>query len=270
MALTPQTTQSRDEKIAARKAAEQDVLMREVDEAVRRDQFQHVGRRFGLLIGAGLLAALLAFGAWLFWRERQESHFETRSEQLVTAFDELEGGTLPQADRKLAPLATGEGDAAAISAGLARAGIALRDNRRDEAVPIYQAIVDNGNAPEPYRQLASVRLAAAQFEEVQPQVVIDRLRPLAVPGNPWFGSAGELVAMAYLKQDRADLAGPLLAAIAKDETVPPTLRSRTRQLAGLLGYDAIEDVDAALAALSQQQGQQPGIPSAPAPAPAAE
>jgi hypothetical protein len=53
--------------------------------------------------------------------------------------------------------------------------------------------------------------------------------------------------MAYLKQGKKELAGPLFAEIAKDESVPRSLRSRARQLSGLLGYDAVEDVDAALA-----------------------
>ena len=72
--------------------------------------------------------------------------------------------------------------------------------------------------------------------------------------------------MAYLKQGREDLAGPLLAEIAKDETVPETLRSRTRQLAGLLGYDAVVEVDQAVETIGQQDGQAP----APAAAPAAQ
>jgi hypothetical protein len=266
LALTPDTTQTSDGKVAVRKAAEQDVLMREVDEAVRRDQLERAAKRYGLMVGAAVLVALLALAAWLFWQSRQENQLETRSEQLVTAFDELDGGAFTRADEELAPLATGEGDAASVAAGLARAGIALRDNRRDEAVQIFEAVAANEDAPEPYRQLAAIRLAAAQFEDLEPQAVIDRLKSIAVPGNPWFGSAGELVAMAYLKQGREDLAGPLLAEIAKDESVPETLRSRTRQLAGLLGVDAIEDVDAALSAMAQQQGAAP----APAPAPAAQ
>ncbi len=241
--------QTRADKLAVRKSAEQDVLMREVDEAVRRDQLEGAARQYGLIVGGALLALLLALGAWLFWRDRQEAERETRSEQLVTAFDELESGALPQADEQLAPLATGKDDAAAIAASLARAGIALRDNRRPEAMQIFQAVADNEAAPQPFRDLAAVRLSAAQFEDVEPTVIIERLRPLAVPGNPWFGSAGELVAMAYLKQGRADLAGPLLAAIAQDENVPQTLRSRTRQLAGLLGVDAVGDVDETLAAM---------------------
>jgi hypothetical protein len=53
--------------------------------------------------------------------------------------------------------------------------------------------------------------------------------------------------MAYLKQGKNDLAGPLFASIAKDEDVPQTLRSRTRQMAGILGYDAVVDTDQAIA-----------------------
>jgi hypothetical protein len=37
-----------------------------------------------------------------------------------------------------------------------------------------------------------------------------------------------------------DLAGPLFAGIAKDENVPQSIRSRARQMAGLLGIDAVE------------------------------
>jgi hypothetical protein len=77
-------------------------------------------------------------------------------------------------------------------------------------------------------------------------VVIDRLKPLAVPGKPWFGSAGELVAQAYLKQGKTEAAGALFGSIAKDKTVPDTLRRRARQLAGQLGVDAVEDPVAAV------------------------
>src|SRR3546814_18615749 len=75
---------------------------------------------------------------------------------------------------------------------------------------------------------------------LQPQQVVDRLKPLAVEGAPWFGSAGELVAIAYMKMRKPDLAGPLFAAMAKDKDVPQSIRSRARQMAGLLGVDAVE------------------------------
>jgi len=37
------------------------------------------------------------------------------------------------------------------------------------------------------------------------------------------------------------MAGPLFAAIARDKDTPESLRNRARQMAGLLGVDAIDD-----------------------------
>ena len=107
-------------------------------------------------------------------------------------------------------------------------------------------MADDAEAPQPLRDLATVRMMTAAFDATPPDEVIARLSPLAVPGNPWFGSAGELVAFAHLAKGDQDRAGPLLVAIAQDEEVPPTLRARTRQLAGVLGFDPIEDVEATL------------------------
>ncbi len=262
MALPPDPEQDRAEDNARRRVAEQEVLLREVDEAVRQDQVGTVAKKYGWWIGGGVVAALAVFGGYLIWQDRSEKAMEADSETLVTSYDKLEAGQVPAANDALAALGEEASSAAAISARMARAGIALQQNRRAEALSAFDAIAADTGAPQPYRDLALIRATAARFEELDPQKVVDRLKPLAVPGNAWFGSAGELVGMAYLRQGKQDLAGPLFAAIAKDETVPNSLRSRTRQLAGLLGYDAVVDVDAAAGALADQ-GQ-----SAPAPAPA--
>ena len=254
MALTPDSEQTRAEQLAARKEREQEVLLREVDEAVRQDQLGSAVKRYGWPIAGALVLGLLAFGGWLYWSDYREGQIERRSEKLIAAFDRLDAGQIQQASGDLAALSEDGSTATAISAKLARAGLALRDNRQTEAVTLYESIASDADAPKPYRDLAAIRAVAIQFDKLEPQKVIDRLKPLATPGNPWFGSAGELVAMAYMKQGKKDLAGPLFAAIAKDEDVPETLRSRTRQLAGLLGYDAVVDVDKTLAEMREADG----------------
>jgi hypothetical protein len=265
VALPPDTEQDRAEKEAARRAAEQEVLLREVDEAVRQDQLGGAAKRYGWWAVGGLVLMLAAFGGYLFWQDRREAQLEADSEKLITVIDKIEAGQLDQAKDDLAALADGSDTATGVSARLTQAGIAMRDGKRREAVAILDAIAADNDAPQPYRDLAKIRSTAARFEELDPQQVIDRLKPLAVPGNPWFGSAGELVGMAYLKQGKNELAGPLFAAIAKDEEVPQSLRSRTRQLAGLLGYDAVDDVNETLAEMREQSAA--GAP-APQPAPA--
>ena len=96
------------------------------------------------------------------------------------------------------------------------------------------------------RDLAKVREIAVRYDTMKSADIIAALKPLAVPGNPYFGSAGEMVAHAYLDQGKRAEAGALFAQIAKDDQVPETMKSRARQMAGVLGVDAIEDVDALL------------------------
>jgi hypothetical protein len=268
VALTPDSEQSHADKLAARRAAEQEVLQREVDEAVRQDQLGSIAKRYGTLIIAAVVLAIAAFGGWLLWNDSRENQLEERSEKLVTVLDKLEGGQIPQAQADLNALAADGSSATAVSAKLAQAAIALNQNRRADAVKALDQVAADDDAPQAYRDLAAIRSVAAQFEDLQPQSVIDRLKPLATPGNPWFGSAGELVAMAYLKQGKENLAGPLLAEIAQDEQVPQTLRARTRQLAGVLGYDAVVDVDQTLREMREETGAARGAAAAQAPAPA--
>ena len=64
------------------------------------------------------------------------------------------------------------------------------------------------------------------------------MQPLTKPGSPWFGSAGELTAMAMIKQGKKLEAGRLFAAIAADRQVPESIRARAVQIAGTLGVDA--------------------------------
>jgi hypothetical protein len=117
------------------------------------------------------------------------------------------------------------------------AAIAQQQGKSDDAAKRFAAIAADATMPQPYRDLAAVREVTIRFDAMKPDQVVARLKPLAVPGKPFFGSAGELVAMAYLAQGKTDLAGALFAQIGKDKTAPDSLRARARQMASGLGYD---------------------------------
>jgi hypothetical protein len=104
----------------------------------------------------------------------------------------------------------------------------------------------DGALPGPYRDLATIRETAADFDQA---AAADRDRPAEAAcgaGQGMVRQRGELVALAYLKQNKTEAAGALLASIAKDKAVPDTLRRRTRQLAGQLGVDAVDNPAAAV------------------------
>lgn len=228
--------------------------MREVDEAVRQDEALGFAKKYGWPLGIAVALGLAAFGGFLAWQDRSEGALEEQSEALITAMDELDAGNIDLADEELAALSDGT-DGAAAAAAMLRAGIAIQQDRTADAVALFDKVANNAELPSELRDIAAIRSVSAQYDDLDPQAVIDRLGPLAQADSPYFGSAGELVAHAYLAQNKPEQAGPLLVAISKDEDVPDPIRGRTRQLAGMLGFDAIEDVDAALAEITGEEPQ---------------
>lgn len=257
MALTPDRPLPDADKRAQRQAAQDEVLLREVDDAVRQDRYADLGRRHGRTLIALLVLVLALFGGYLFWQSRQDAARERESEALVGALDQLEAGNLDSAMTSLSPLIADGGDAGRAAAALLAGGIALEQGNLQKAAELFEGVAADGDAPPALRDLATIRAVAAGYDRLAPDQVVARLKPLATPGNPWFGSAGELVAMAYLEQGRNSEAGALFGAIAKDDQVPETLQSRARQMAGLLGVDAIEDVDEVL----EQQAGEAALPA---------
>lgn len=225
-----------------RAAAQQDVFLREVDDALREDELKGLFQRYGKPLGAALVLGLAGLAGYLWYEGSTRQQAEELSERSILALDKLEAGNVPAAQADLAALAKEGGAGSKTAAAMTLAAILVQQGKTDEGAKAFAAIAADEAAPQAYRDLALIREVSLRFDAMPPQQVVDRLKPLAVPGNAWFGSAGELVAMAYLKQGKPELAGPLFAAIGKDESVPNSLRSRMRQIAGQLGFDAGSDI----------------------------
>lgn len=246
MALRPTPPQARANPIAARDAAQQDGFLREVDDALREDEVFGVLRRYGRPVGAIVIAGLLGLAGYLWYENHAKSVAGEQGEAFTKALDQVEGGNLKAGDAALAPIVKDAGPGYRAAAQAMTAAIAAQQGKGADAAKLFAAIAADKDAPQAYRDLATVREVALRFDQMTPQQVIDRLKPLAVPGNAWFGNAGELVGAAYMKQGDKAQAGTLFASIAKDKTVPESLRRRVRQLAGQLGVDAVEDPQEAI------------------------
>ena len=213
-------------------------FLREVDENLRRDQMRDFAKAYGAWIVGGVLLFLAAVAGWLYWQERQRQKAEAATETLNQVMNDIGNGSTANAEPRLQALEDSSADAVRALARLTQAAVSLEKADRTNAIAQYKEVMAGDGLPQPYRDLATVRLTALEFDRLPPAQVIERLESLAKPGNPWFGSAGEMTAMAMLKLNRNAEAGRLFAAIAKDEQVPDTIRSRAVQIAGTLGVDA--------------------------------
>ena len=239
MARTPKTELTPQEKKAKADAAEQEALLREVDEAVRQGDVESFMSSYGKPLFAVILLGLAAFGGYLYWDAEREKAMEGSSEQLVTAFDALEAGNTGAAGTRLEGV---EGGSPEVSAKMLRAGIAAEAGDKDTAAALLSEVADDTSAPEMMRQMALIRRTALMYDEMDAAEIVAAMQPLAVPGEPFFTSAGELLAHAYMRQDKRSEAGNLFAEIARHEDTPDSARSRMLNMAGILGVDAVDDV----------------------------
>ena len=225
-----------------------ETFLKEVDENLRRDQFQDFLKTYGKWLAGAVVLFLVAVGGWIYWEQRQREQSAAQSEELQAVFADIAEGNTRTVPQQLDKLDDSPNDIVKASAILAQAAVALDKNDRAGAIAKYRQVASDESLPQPYRDLGTIRVTALEFDAVSPEQVISRLEPLAKAGNPWFGSAGELTALAYLKQGKRAEAGRMFAAVAADQQVPRSIRSRAVQIAGTLGVDA----SASLPALEQQ------------------
>ena len=214
---------------------------REVDEELRRDQLKTYWERFGKLVIAGVLLVLALIGAFIWWQNQKQVKAAERGEQLISAFDDIAARRKAAAIGKLDALAKSGSDGHRAAALLTKADLAVEGGDLKGAAATFRQVADDQGLAQPYRDAALVRMTALELDSLPPQAVVDRLKGLAVAGSPWFGSAGEMVAISYLRMNKPQQAAALFAAMAKDKKLPDTLRSRATQMAGSLGVDAVQE-----------------------------
>jgi len=210
-----------------------EALIREVDDAVRQDDMFSFWTKYGRLVLVAVVLALLAFGGWLLWKNHRTSVAQANSEQFATLLKSAEAATLDQPvyDKLIAE----GGPGYKSQAEMVKAALAAGKGDDKTAIAAYDAILNDPDALQPIKDAALIRKTAVSFDSMKPDQVVAALRGLAAPGNPWFGSAGELTGIAYLKMGRRDLAGEMFASLTRDPTVPDTIKLRAGQMASMLG-----------------------------------
>ena len=215
-----------------------DTFVREVDDNLRRDRIRDFFKENGGWLVAGLVLFLVACGGIIWYQQHREQRAEAHVEQLAQIYKDIGTGNTSKVPQQLDDLSNASSKAVRATALFTRAAFALQQNNQKLAITTYKAIAEDDALPDSYRNAALIRQTALEFDQLQPQQIIARLEPLTKAGNPWFGSAGEMTALALVKQGKGKEAGLLFAAIAKDKNVPDAIRNRAIQISGSLGADA--------------------------------
>lgn len=212
-----------------------EAFLREVDEELRRDELARLWKRWGLVLIAVIVVGLIALAAFLWWRSHQAQQAGLEGEKLTAAIDQLSSGQTDQALPALRELSKSPRSGYRAAAQLAMGAIDSQKKDPKAAIAAFAAVAKDESIAKPFRDLALIRQTTMEFDTLSPDQVIARMKPLAQKGSPWFGSAGELTAVAQLKAGRPTEAGATFAALVADPGVPASIRSRAAQMASVLG-----------------------------------
>ena len=215
-----------------------ETFLREVDEEYRRDKVRDFFVENRLFLISAMVLFLAAAGGWIWWQSYQRQQAGEQVEELAAVFQEIGKGNAKQVEPRLKALEDSSSGAVRTTAIFTGAAIDLENSNPKAAAAKYRSIAEDESQPEPYRHIALIRQTALEFDQLKPEEVIARMKPLAAPGEPWFGSAGEMTALALIKQGKKAEAGKLFAALGRDQRVPEVIRGRSVQMASSLGIDA--------------------------------
>ena len=214
-----------------------ETFVREVDENLRRDRARDFGKKYAGWMIAAVVLFLGASGGWIYWQDYQTKQSEQAVDQLAQIYTGLGKGQLQNAPARLDVLAKDRSKAVRASALFGRAAVAIQQDDTKLAIAKFREIAADSSLPNSFRNLALIRQTALEFDALKPEQVIARLEPLAKADSPWFGSAGEMTALALIKQGKMAQAGQLLTAITRNDQVPEQVRARSIQMASSLGVD---------------------------------
>ena len=211
--------------------SQSDSFIEEVTEEVRRDRLYGLARRYGWIVGLGLVL-VVGGAAFLEW---QKSRARAAAEGLGdTIFAAMESGT-PQSRVAALSDVTADGVAAALVAMLAAAELAASDPIA--AADRLESVIENTELPRIYRDLATLKLVMLADNPMFSDDKIAALEPLVTPGAPFRLMAMEQLALLHMDNGAITAALDLLQPMMVDAEASPAQRQRAQQLVIVLDGD---------------------------------
>ncbi len=205
-----------------------DALLREVDEALRREQMEKLWEKYGTYILGAAALFLALVGGYKFMESRKIQAAQAGGAQYEAALELVKAGKTDDAQKAFEAIAQNGHKGYGALAELQVAGAALKAGKPQDALAIFEKLATNGTK-DPYLksfaslQAAALRLGEADFTEMQ-----NRLNDLANGTSAWRLPARELLGVAAYKAGKFEEARQSLIALLAEPNAPAGMLERVR------------------------------------------
>ena len=204
-------------------------IFQEVDEEVRRENWQRLWKRYGRYTTGALTVILLAIAGYIGWQKYTEIREGERAQQFANAILLLGDPDPAKATTAFQQLAQ-DSDGLAVAARLRIAAQKVAANDVAGAVATYDAIAADASLPQPLRDAATLLAALQTVDTAEPADITKRLEPLTAATSPWRFSALELTALAAQRAGDLTKARSIYTLLADDLDTPQRLRGRAAEM----------------------------------------
>ena len=212
----------------------EDVLLREVIEEVKNEQLQQFWNKYGLYIIIGvafILTATISFESLKNWQIKKQQEL---SNAYSVALSLQNQGRL---DESLDIYATLSDKAAGIYADIARlqiANIYMEQGKSENALDVFQALIDNKKTIPQMKTIAILKLASYKLNNNAPAEEVTSLLEHVLSDTEGSEIARELSAMLFIREQDIINAKAEYQKIINSDNASDALKSRATDMINLL------------------------------------
>lgn len=232
-------------------ADDQDAVLRELQEEMRREQLAKLWDRYGIYAIAVATLIVIGVGGYKFMEARRIAAAEAAGARYEAALQLVEDGKAEEAQQAFRSIAASAPVGYASLARLEMAGRAAKSGKSAEALTIYGKLADDTSVDDLFRQYARLQTAALKVDTADFTELQNRLTPLLAETSAWRFSARELLGLAAFKAGRMNEARQTFLELAADQKTPPSIRERAGLMMALI--------------TAAESGQSPPAPAQPVP-----
>jgi hypothetical protein len=211
-----------------------DSFLREVDEAVRQEQYKKLWDKYGLYVLALavlVVAGVAAYKGWTYWQERKAQEAGADFTQALT----LEDGADPVKAQKAFESLIKEGpEGYRVLSWFQLAAAEAKAGKTDKAVAAYDALATDASVDQILQDLATVQAAMLRLKSADYAEMERRVKGLINSNSPWRFSARELLGLLAYQHNDMDAAEKQFTALLGDPATPPNMRDRANVMLALI------------------------------------
>jgi hypothetical protein len=213
---------------------DRDSFLREVDEAVRQDQYKALWDKYGVYILVLLLfvvAAVAGYKGWSFWQQKQA---EEAGAEFTTALLLKDAKESAKAQELFKSLAENGPAGYRVLARFQLAAAEAKAGQRDKAVAAYDALASDASVDRILQGLATLQAAALMLDTADYAAMERRLKGLIDSSSAWRFSARELLGLSAYRLNNMREAEKQFSALVGDEGTPQNMRERAEMMLALI------------------------------------